>query len=99
MTVWGDYLEMMEIPSKYLVGVEPKGTITLKAQTRVNHTTLASKDLPAVMATVKHKLLKQLFEQLEGMTAVKITSVKSPTTASITFHASLELVPPNDEKA
>lgn len=77
---------------------KPKDTVTLRAQARVNKTTIKEKQLTEVMATVKHKLLKQLFEQLEKSGAVKIVSVPSDKTGSITFHASLELVQ-NDAKA
>jgi len=85
-------------PPQYYIGVEPRGTITLRAQARVNKGTLQDRQLTEVMATVKHKLLKQLFEQLEKSGAVKIVSVPSDKTGSITFHASLELVQ-NDAKA
>jgi len=59
-TLWTDSTTP-PAPPKYYIGVEPRGTITLRAQARVNKPTLAERDLAGVMATVKHKLLKQLF--------------------------------------
>jgi hypothetical protein len=95
LIVWDDYSANAKLPLSYYTPM-PKATVTFSANTRVNKPTLVSKPLPEVMATVKVKLLKQLFEQLEQSKLVKITTSTSPTGA-VTFHASLELVQPNDE--
>jgi hypothetical protein len=71
---------------------EPKATVTLNAKTRINRTTLSDCKLDDVMREVKHRITKQLFEQLVESGVIKITSETSKTTGAITFTATLEVV-------
>lgn len=77
-----------------LAQIAAPATTFLEAKTRVNSTTLASKDIETVKEIVKDKLYKQLLQQLMTSGCVKIESVKNPANQSITFHARVELVKP-----